>query len=564
MSKIYIQRVKVGSGFNPENPKHVDKVLPYVVEKAGPGEWTIQSYDPTTGVASFARGSIVDTVERIEGKHTYISIASTARESDADKYASRYEDQNPGKYMTEFSPSLQRMRLTELTDEEHKARRSLSSALRVKPWDIQIASRKGGGFVVDLHDGYVPKLHDEKIQYAIEDSIGKFGWYKKIDPLTLVCEIVPGEPPVFPKAVPYPPELIGTSTYAKSHIGSKLGEPGEENSQAWIDWENDNFAIVSGLPGSGKSVVNNCILYQWIDAGADCYVVDDKSKSVDFEWAKPYLAENGWGCDGLASSVAVLGYVRDKVKATGQLLRDNGWKNWREAPPGMITPQFIMMDEATALLATDKLPVGVPKDNPVVQEMIMDNTIKATISNHLKHIVAELRFVGVFMVVSQQVTNMNTGMPPTVKDLIGHRLLMGPRPSKNQKSQAFQVPEAVPDVPEYLASMKGVSKGVGTASIGGVGTFIVKGYWADTDTYAAALDKKGRRSGIDPTLSPAVIAKYDPTAEDGDGEFPDDGPPPSRLSSEGGFGHQPKEKPLRGAAAAAHALARDMAARKVT
>jgi hypothetical protein len=48
--------------------------------------------------------------------------------------------------------------------------------------------------------------------------------------------------------------------------------------------------------------------------------------------------------------------------------------------------------------------------------------MRALIGRSMNKIVAELRFVGVRMIISNQVTNQSTGQPPSMKSKLGHRV----------------------------------------------------------------------------------------------------------------------------------------------
>ena len=73
-------------------------------------------------------------------------------------------------------------------------------------------------------------------------------------------------------------------------------------------------------------------------------------------------------------------------------------------------------------LVQDPAPKGVPKDDPIVEEINHLNYMRALIGRSMNKIVAELGFVGVWMIISNQVTNQSTGQPPSMKSKLGHRV----------------------------------------------------------------------------------------------------------------------------------------------
>src|SRR5699024_1652907 len=121
------------------------------------------------------------------------------------------------------------------------------------------------------------------------------------------------------------------------------------------------------------------------------------------------------------------------------------------------------------------------------QEAVETNLLKVQLASLISKIVAEQRFVGMRMVLSTQVTNNNTGVPPSLKAKIGHKILQGVNPSKAARTQAFSDESAVPVVPENVKSGGAVARGVGVADLEGQAPAVYKSYFATTDDYRKRL-----------------------------------------------------------------------------
>lgn len=322
----------------------------------------------------------------------------------------------------------------------------------------------------------------------------------------------------------------------------------------------EHLYLVEGFIPTHNTVTLNALIADAKSNGAELVIVDDQAKAVDFMWCRDLVRPGGWGCDSVEAAVATLSLVYEEGKRRAEILAEGGYVNWTEMPKGkQFTPIFIVVDEVSALLVTDKIPSGVPKDHPDVVELIQMNFLKFKLQALIGKIIAEQRFVGMRMVISTQVTNNTTGVPPSLKAKIGHKILQGVNPSKNARVQAFSDEAAVPYVPANVRNGGSVARGVGVADLEGDAPVVYKSYFATTGDYRDRLISLGARPIRNFAPTPAQIAKYAPDLNE---EF-DDGGFDSGLDG-GGWGEQDgRDKPepkLRGAAAAAHALKVEAAA----
>ncbi len=148
--------------------------------------------------------------------------------------------------------------------------------------------------------------------------------------------------------------------------------------------------------------------------------------------------------------------------------------------------------------------------------------------------------------------NNNTGIGPSLKAKIGHKILQGPNPSKSARTQAFNDESAVPVVPVNVKSEARVAKGVGVAELEGTEPAVYKTYFATTTDCLAALTKLGVPTTDRPAPTVSEIARHTPSLEDEQettaerrSAMPD---PMAELMGDSGYENG---RPLKGAALAA-------------
>lgn len=210
------------------------------------------------------------------------------------------------------------------------------------------------------------------------------------------------------------------------------------------------------------------------------------------------------------------------------------------------------------MLSAGKKPVGLDRDHPLLIEWQDEAASKAYVGSHINHIIQELRFVGIRMILSSQVTNAATGIAPSLKNKFGHRMLLGASPSPNALSQAFSDPSAIPEMPENIVRDDKASKGAGFCYLEGQGAFLFKGAFASTGDISALLEEMGVRKTHSPTPTKEQMIKY------GDGQAVDlpDKEEIKNASRTQGFDQglpDDFDGGLKGAARASHQLALEAA-----
>lgn len=563
-------QIRLPDGFDPV--QHGRALADVVAKKHGPG-WEIESVAMESGIATLTRQSAL--VEVIDGNTDQkpdafeIRLPGSVKLADGDKFAARQADANPGYHLIRFEPHLGRAVMGRMSEPEFHCREAIANVLGVKPWDVTCRQSRNKGFTLQLpiegKGRYSPAKHEAKMQEVAEQIVGEFGWYFTVDTRTMVCQIVPSAPPTFPEMLRLDVKQLGKGDLHKTPFGLKLPGPGEAaHDQIAINWKDQAFALVSGLPGSGKSVLLNNLISDQLSNGAELIIVDDPAKSIDFVWAKPFVRDGGWGCDGLRSAVTALMLMYEEGQRRAAWMAEHGFVNWFDIPEKeRFKPILAVVDEVAALLVTERLPPGVDKNLAEVQEIIEENRLRFKLQRRIQKVIAEQRFVGMRMILASQVTNQNTGLPPTLKSLIGHKMLQGTNPSKVQRDQAFNVSANVPFVPENLRGGGNVAKGVGAAELEAQPAAIYKSFFATTDDLSARLRHLGVRISPRPEPTEAEMDRLCPISEDdldadteplvaGGGERLPSGKPLSSLPPE--FGPQVSYgadgRRLRGAAAA--------------
>ncbi len=519
--------VNLPEGFDAS--RHGAALLSQIVAAHGAG-WEIVSVDPDARKAYAVRQATLMTVtespQRPGGQGAgvpgsgpagtrralQVRLPRETKPSDGDRVAARLADQYAGYYLYAFEPFLGKATLAQLTDEEARCRAAVAVALGVKPWEVTVQASADGGFLLRLARCYVPSRHDARLSEVARLIVGRNGWRAKTDPNTLLCRFVPGDPPLFPPTVPFPLAELGTAACHRDRtlIGVCLPEQGQGvGPRVEIDWAAQAFVLLAGQPGSGKTVTLNCLVAQQLAAGAELVVVDDKSKAVDFLWCKDFVRPGGWGCDSEAGAAAALAMVYEEGQRRAKLLADLGHVNWLELPPEeQFKPVLILVDEVAALLVQDPVPKGVPKGHPIVVEVNELNMMRALIGRYVNKIVAEQRFVGMRMVLPNQVTNQGTGLPPSLKNKIGHRIRQGTNPSKPARLQTFNDERSVPAVPEHIRACGAAARGVGVADLEGSAPVVYKSMFTPPATFRQWLPSLGVPRTSQPAPTPAQLARH--------------------------------------------------------
>lgn len=515
--------IKLPSGFDPL--RHGKALAKMVADKHGEG-FEVDSIDPRAGVAYATRQAAITEVTAAEsGADSFeMRLPRGTKPSDGDKIAARMEDQHPGFYVTRFEPFLGKAVLTRLDDATARCRGALAVALGVKPWDVQVRPRRGGGFHVELPKTYVPSKHDDKLAEVATHVVGTEGWFVDANPAKLTAAIVPGAPPTFPAVLPYPFAKLAAADPSKLLIGRTLSDRADRDGEdAYLDFDAAVHTQVSGMSGAGKTVTINAMITYALAAGHQLVVLDLPYKATDFIEFRKYVRPGGWGCAEPTSTIAqwlpealtALGMVYDEGMSRAGLLAQHKVAKVGDLPSS-VRPQPILVvcDEVTGILQLDEVPKGIPKDHPMVVEANQNNLMRQMILAYLKRIAAELRFAGIRLILSSQVSSVNTGVPTSLRLNLGNKLLLGPNPTEGNRKLSLADPGSVPTVPENVKADGKASKGVGVAEREGLPNCVFKSFYAPVSEFISALDKIGVPTTSRPRPTAREIDRYTPSLEE--------------------------------------------------
>lgn len=501
-----------------------------IAERHGEG-FEVTNIDPTpteehpNGVAYATRAvaltEITDGPDDPDTKR--VELMKGTKPSDGEKLSVRLADQYPGFEMTRFEPHLHYAELRRLDPTTSRCRVAVAVALGVKPWQVQVTPRPDGGFDIDLPDSYVPSKHDDKLEEVATAIIGQLGWWVQTKPAAKKAHLIPGEPPTFPPVVPYdfdrqPPAFDpqGNDHWAHIPIGWKLPDPGNEDYEVLCtDFVASAHLQVSGLSGGGKGVTLTALISGALARGWELTILDPVKSGVDFIDFEPFCRPGGWGCEDLTEAVCALTMAYNEGVRRKKLIKEHRVQKWTQLPAELdIRPLLVVTDEVSSLLTLEPVP-KLAKDSPLVLEVQGRNLLRSTALNYLGRIARELRFVGVSLVVSSQVSSTTTGVPTEMRTNLGLKVLLGAKPTDNNRRLALAAPDAVPEVPSNVASdPDGAARGVGVYEFEGQVPGVFKGFFAPPTDFAAWLSKLGVPTTDRPRPTPDEIAIHTPSLDD--------------------------------------------------
>lgn len=260
MSTIERIRVNVGNSFDPR--RHTQKLMEKIEENGQGVDWELESV--TNGQAVLTReGAVTQIAEAIQNQQK-VSLPKGTKPSDGERMSVRLADgAGPGWEMTQFEPYLGVATLTKLSKAEALCRKASATALGSKPWEVQVKSLRGGGFLLELPDTYVSSKHDAKLEEVATMVVGSEGWYLKVNQQNRSVEFVPSAPSTFPAGIPTPMDTVVPFDHTnpdtfKIPLGMKLPEPGETVGDVFaLDMGAGSHLQIGGISGGGKAGLEN-------------------------------------------------------------------------------------------------------------------------------------------------------------------------------------------------------------------------------------------------------------------------------------------------------------------
>lgn len=170
--------------------------------------------------------------------------------------AAAYERKFPGFHLTEFHPYESTALLERMSDRELTARGLVCEYVGCDPWNVKIKEHDHDeGFSLSFLAPFVfRKEPDQSKLDGAAVAIGHVGWWSQVDARTGEGDIIPGEPPTFPKTVPFDFDALHEpGSRDRAPFGVKPARPGETAETAFVDWTQSPGLLVAGLSGGGKA-----------------------------------------------------------------------------------------------------------------------------------------------------------------------------------------------------------------------------------------------------------------------------------------------------------------------
>lgn len=585
-------------GFDPGNPKHMVR-LTTMVQEAAANDPTWDRYellkvDATHHRAVYKLATLPDKADA-PAEHLWVDPSDVNEPARRRRMArDRYEPEYPGFVVTDFDtsdPTRTLVTLTALDEATLAARRIFANVFGIDPWDMALSRTPDNGWKIQLKPSanrVWTSRYDKPMREAVTEQVGQPGWFYKADPSTGIVMVHPGVPPTFPRTIPMPPQVWERPDVRRSPFGMRLPDNGRVTGDILAnDWKDGAFVLVCGESNGGKSVTIDSLVFGRIVAGCRLVVVDDEGKSGDYRWCRPWVMDDGWGCDGLESAAAALNRLLQIVDERGRVWNENGWTNWWELPPDArreYPPILLVADEIPQLaVPAPKPPAGTPKDDPVAIRTNYENACRYAIADALLRITQKARYVGVTGVYATQSAVQQAGVPTLMRSNLPSKILVGEKVPEATRVSALKDARTAPKVPLNVIR-DGVGKGTGVAELVGQEACVYKSFFEEerdgSDTVVRSWPEILRARAMGACPAPGgedagrmgwdrVMALF-PTAaqrpDDGSRFVDDDGAgadggdgdgdgPVSRLEAEGGFGVDgrdvaDRDAPLRGAAAA--------------
>lgn len=471
--------------FYPESNEQHRKLLERKVEqykqtRGLSDDFHIRFIDPVSHTVTIANGQADSMRVQLSPAH---SVDSKGKE-----VQSVYEEKYPGYYVTEFGGTKGYALLEKLSPEQATARQLIAEYLRCDVWNIKISPRAGGGWNLTFLTPFVYQADRDDLKLAqAAVAVGRVGWRMHSDPKAGTAEIIPGTPPTFKPFHPFNPiELGDPALRDKTPIGVGLPLSGDlPYEPAYVSWKDSSFLLIGGEGGSGKSVLINSMLAHIIAQKPLLSIIDTKPKSTDYNWCRPWVSPEQWGCESIPQAAGVLNRLiwemeyGERAKAWDK----HGWQNWLDIPQSAkqdFPLHYIIIDEYASLVDEAKIVSDIPNPErklPVVFERLFINQAEQQIRSRVTRILRTARAQGYRMILASQTINDRSGLGPTIRDLFGHHIVMGANPSEAMKKGAFHDLASIPSIPEQVF-IDDVAKGVGTAEISGAKGFIFKTCYA--------------------------------------------------------------------------------------
>lgn len=381
-----------------------------------------------------------------------------------------------GYYVVSFDKINRIAMLKPLDESTVFVRDQFAKALHVNPWDIDVMPTPKGGWRVRILFKaliYSDSANRKAVQDAV-DMVGKDGWYFTADADNGIITVIPATPPTFPATIPMPKAAYRPRSVRRTYVGQKLPELGAKTGEdLYIDWKDTPGVLVAGTSNGGKSVTINDIIYGFLAAGGQIAVCDDRDKSVDFRAWRPWVMDDGWGCESVENIVAVLRMVYRMCESRSELIRQYNAENYWGLPEDVRPPLTLLVCDEIAQWAVKPPKVSGSKDDPMVIQNLYEIGLAEEAYMLLIRISQKARFAGVCFLYSSQSVTREAGLDPKARGNLQAKFLQGANVSPRVVEQVLEDTSNYRRVPRNVIET-GRAIGAGTAVIANQGTFVYK------------------------------------------------------------------------------------------
>lgn len=298
-----------------------------------------------------------------------------------------------------------------LTPAIQTLRRSLATALKTYPHMIDLnASWAAEGHLASIEIRRFPqmtgdqaeKLLREWLALVLESQRDASGWKFSVSPLEQKVLMTYAAPDSLPKIISLEetfPETVSPEMWNRIPLG--MGPTGE---LIYQDLTATPHGLTAGPTGSGKTVALMALCANALLRGHLLCMLDPTKGGLDFLPLKPFAW--AWATT-LEDASATIQALYAEVTRRKAALQELGKVNWQscsaeERAQYNLVPITCLIDEFGSLALEIPVPKGLPKEDPLVEEMAGQNAAKATIKAYVGKIAREARFAGIFLQVALQ------------------------------------------------------------------------------------------------------------------------------------------------------------------
>lgn len=186
-----------------------------------------------------------------------------------------------------------------------------------------------------------------------------------------------------------------------------------------VDWSIDKepHALVTGVTGSGKSMMLKYLFKCFLDLDADIYIIDPKNADLAIV-GKRYLKSDYIAVDK-KEAIRLLGILCDEMELRQNVMSKYGQNDSTDAYKESLRPIVLFYDELAAL--SSQLTTKDEKDK---------------YNSYLKNLILKGRSAGINVILSMQ-KPLSSNIPTEIRDQCSFRLVLGRTTPKDTRRLVF-------------------------------------------------------------------------------------------------------------------------------